>query len=98
MSRSGTRLSWNQAICERCWLQLHPGQAPIRVLSSCAVLEVCSYCGGETVVGIYVAPLSAFVRRLRDSRPVQLQPDATDSLFSVFECRDHHRLEMKVLV
>ena len=54
MSGSGARASWRQAICERCWLRRRPGLAPVRVLSSRAVLEVCSYCGGETVVGIYV--------------------------------------------
>lgn len=54
MSCSEARLSWRQAICERCWLRRRPGRAPVRMAWRCAVLETCSYCGSETIAGIYV--------------------------------------------
>jgi hypothetical protein len=51
---STVRVSWRQAICERCWLRRHPRRAPVVVPSSPVVLEICSYCGDDTIVGIYV--------------------------------------------
>lgn len=62
MSGSGVRLSWRQAICERCWLRRRPGRAPVRMAWRDAVLEVCSYCGSETIVGVYVRDDPALVR------------------------------------
>jgi hypothetical protein len=61
MSGSGARLSWRQAICERCWLRRRPGRAPIRVPSRAVVLETCSYCGSDTIFGIYVRDNPALV-------------------------------------
>jgi hypothetical protein len=54
MSGSGARLSWRQAICERCWLRRRPGRKPVCVPWRLAELETCSYCGSDTIVGIYV--------------------------------------------
>ena len=54
MSGSHARASWRQAICERCWLRRHPCRTPVTVPSRPVVLEICSYCGSDTIVGIYV--------------------------------------------
>ncbi|HEV7567190.1 MAG TPA: hypothetical protein VGO31_14670 [Microbacteriaceae bacterium] len=55
------RVGWRQAICERCWLRRHPWRAPELVASSPVVREICSYCGGGTIVGIYLRDGSALV-------------------------------------
>jgi hypothetical protein len=54
MSGGGARVSWRQAICERCWLRRHPCRAPVLVPSSPVALETCSYCGDDTIVRSYV--------------------------------------------
>jgi len=61
MSGGGASVSWRQAICERCWLRRRPCQRPVLVPSNPVVLEVCSYCGGDTIVGIYVRDNPALV-------------------------------------
>lgn len=68
MSGSGVRLSWRQAICERCWLRRRPGRAPVRMAWRCAEREVCSYCGGDTIAGIYVRDDPAHVPFPRPER------------------------------
>jgi hypothetical protein len=61
MTDVGATVSWQHAICERCWLRRHPCRTPVLVPSSPVVLEICSYCGGDTIVGIYVRDNPAHV-------------------------------------
>lgn len=54
-----TTLSWNQPICERCWIMKNSTadgdnlsvRAPHTHVTG---LETCAFCGEPTIVGIYV--------------------------------------------
>jgi len=43
---------WTHPICLRCWIGLHPGWVPARVLNDDE--EQCCFCGAKTSDGIYV--------------------------------------------
>jgi len=63
-------LSWTQPTCERCWIiqnaewedndRLVGVNRPVMVME--AELEICSYCGFPTIVGIYTRADPATVR------------------------------------
>jgi hypothetical protein len=60
-------LSWTSAICESCWLSREPYtvhldsdsgdiqiRTPVRIRSDIISLQVCGYCGGPTIWGVFV--------------------------------------------
>jgi hypothetical protein len=61
------KFSWNQAICERCWIdqfgefiEVFEGKAqrlmgvsmPVRLVNP--TVEICGYCGMPTILGAYI--------------------------------------------
>jgi hypothetical protein len=46
------RMSWTQAVCDRCWELFRGGDVPTRLLQP--VEETCAACGEKTMSGIYV--------------------------------------------
>ena len=49
-------LSWTQPCCSRCWRKNHPDRIPVRLTDESgfeSAVEVCAWCGDETVDGIY---------------------------------------------
>lgn len=56
-----TKYSWNQPICERCWILreynwMPEGEIrlPVRVMDGTTEVHQCAYCGFPTFVGIFV--------------------------------------------
>jgi hypothetical protein len=45
------RMSWTQAVCDKCWVKQEGDRRPTRLKS--AMVETCSYCGHPTASGIY---------------------------------------------
>jgi hypothetical protein len=57
------KLSWNNPVCEACWIdgnstwdgdKLLDVRVPISVIASEREIEQCALCGSPTIVGIYV--------------------------------------------
>ena len=46
------RLSWTQAICDKCWDTYGAGE-PLRVSLEVRESERCGWCGDDTLSGIY---------------------------------------------
>jgi hypothetical protein len=46
-------MGWTQAICNKCWVQRHPGLEPYRMATEHTDEEICAYCGTSTRSGIY---------------------------------------------
>ena len=70
-------LSWDQPICERCWLLRDDNwtedsvRIPVRISDDSGYLHQCAFCGYPTFVGIYVRQDPSTVQFPREKEEVQ---------------------------